>query len=190
MKIDLSLLILYFFSNPFKISKHYLMKIGEKEIYAYGETPLTTMQKIAIKCQIKSSDTVFELGSGRGRCCFWLKSFIGCDVVGIEFVPDFVVRANKVKGWFNLQGIEFRKEDMLKSNFNGATILYLYGTCYDTVFIKQIIEIIKTLPKGTKIISVSYLLSSFTDESLFTQLKTFQADFTWGRADVYLQILK
>lgn len=166
------------------------MKIGEKDIYAYGETPLTTMQQIAKSCAINSNDTFFELGSGRGRCCFWLKCFIGCKVVGIEFVPEFVERANKIVTCFELQQIEFHKIDMLKADFTGGTLFYLYGTCYDTPFIKKMIEKVRNLPKGTKFVTVSYALSTYSDEDLFMIEKTFQADFTWGSADVYLQTLK
>lgn len=188
-KIDLALLTLYLFSNPFKISKRFLMRIGEKDIYAYGETPLTTMKKIASECNITKFDKVFELGMGRGRCCFWLVKFLGCDVVGIEFVPEFVNSANQVKTWFNVQGVEFREEDMLKSDFEGGTVFYLYGTCYETEMIQKIIEKITKLPKGTKIITVSYALEAYSNPAVFTLIKKFPAEFTWGKADVYLQIL-
>lgn len=165
------------------------MKMGEKDIYAYGETPLTTMEKIALECNISKSDKVFELGMGRGRCCFWLNQFIKCDVVGIEFVPEFVNSANQIKTWFNVQGIEFRQEDMLKSDFGGGTLFYLYGTCYDAEMIKKIIKKMKKLPKGTRIITVSYSLDTYSDEILFNVVKKFPVEFTWGQADVYLQVL-
>ena len=166
------------------------MKMGEKDIYAYGETPLTTMEKIASECNICKSDKVFELGMGRGRCCFWLNQFIKCDVVGIEFIPEFVKHANQIKSWYNVQGVEFRQEDMLKSDFDGGTCLYLYGTCYETEMIEKITKKIAKLPKGTKIISVSYSLETYSDPGLFTLIKKFPAVFTWGKADVYLQVLE
>src|SRR5262245_59889016 len=97
LKADISLMLMYLFHNPFTISKRFLMKRGEENIYAYGETPLTTMEKIAHEIQITAQDCVFELGYGRGRTCFWLNSFIGCRVVGIEFIPDFIERANRIK---------------------------------------------------------------------------------------------
>src|ERR1700722_13009935 len=87
-KADLSLLLSYFLESPFDISKQFLKKKGEKNIYAYGETPLTTLEFISDECHITSNDTVFELGCGRGRTCFWLNSFIHCKVVGIDIVPE------------------------------------------------------------------------------------------------------
>lgn len=189
-KKDMSLLLTYLFDNPFAISKRFLIKKGEKDVYAYGETPLTTLDFIAKECRLSSDDTVFELGCGRGRSCFWLNQFIGCKVVGVEIIPDFIERAERVKRKLKVQNIEFRNEDMLNTDFKGATVLYLYGTCLEEEFIKRLINRFKSLPTGTKIITVSYSLPEFTHEPVFEIMKRFPAKFTWGTADVYLQIKK
>ncbi len=188
-KTDFSLLLLYLLQNPFKISKRFLMKKGESDIYAYGETPLTSIALIAKFANLKPSDRVFELGCGRGRSCFWLRMFIRCDVVGIEFVPEFVEKANQIKNYFSVDKLEFRLEDMLESNFEGATIFYLYGTCYEDEFIRKLVQKLKILPKGTKIITVSYALNDYSDKDLFEVTKKFPAEFTWGKANVYCQEL-
>ncbi len=189
-KIDGSLLLTYLFDNPFTISKRYLMKRGEENIYTYGETPLTTLEEIAKECQIKPADTVFELGCGRGRTCFWLRGFIGCKVVGIEYIPAFVERARRVAKKLKIDGVEFRNEDFLKSDFTGGTVFYLYGTCYEESFITQLIEKLKKSPPGTKIITVSYPLTDYCKDPLFEVMKRFPAKMTWGIADVYLQVRK
>ena len=188
-KVDFTLLLLYLFQNPFRIAKKFLLQRGEKEVYLYGETPLTTMDQIAIDCAIKKQDKVFELGCGRGRCCFWLNAFVGCDVVGIEYVPLFIERANKIIKLFDIQCLEFRDANMLETNFEGATFFYLYGTCYDTEFIEKLIEKFQKCPAGTRIVTVSYALNDYCDNTIFTLVKQFSAQFTWGQADVYLQIL-
>lgn len=187
-KVDFSLLLLYLFQNPFKISKRFLMKRGESDIYAYGETPLTTMSQIAKLSKISSTDHLFELGCGRGRSCFWLRMFVCCKVTGIEFVPEFIENAIRIQDYFNIDKLEFRLEDMLKSNFHGATVLYLYGTCYEDDFIRQLVDKFKLLPKGTKIITVSYALNDYSDQHLFQVIQKFPAEFTWGVADVYVQV--
>jgi len=187
-KVDGSLLLTYLFDNPFTISKRFLMKKGAKDVYAYGETPLTTMERIAKECGLKSSDTVYELGCGRGRTCFWMREFIGCKVIGVEYIPEFADRAKRVASKLKLDRIEFRQEDLLQSIFDGATVFYLYGTCYDNAFIKQLIEKLKRCPSGTKVISVSYPLSDYTDSQDFEVMKRFSEEFTWGTAEVYLQV--
>jgi SAM-dependent methyltransferase len=189
-KLDFSLLMTYLFHNPFTISKRFLMHRGEQNVYAYGETPLTTLDSIVNTCRISDADTVFELGCGRGRTCFWLNCFIGCKVVGVEYIPDFVDRANRIKAQFHVDGVEFRNEDILDSDFSGATAFYIYGTCFEEDFIEKLIAKLSRLPAGTKIITVSYPLTHYTTKPLFEVMKRFPAEFTWGSADVYLQIRK
>jgi SAM-dependent methyltransferase len=190
LKIDLSLLLAYLFRSPFTVSKQFLKQQGSKEIYAYGETPLTTLELIARRCQLTKDDTFFELGCGRGRTCFWLNCWIGCKVVGIEYIPLFVEKANHIKQRFQVDGVEFRCEDILEASFDDATVLYIYGTCFDDSFIEKLIEKISVLPSGTKIITVSYSLADYTSKPIFEVLNRFPAQFTWGEADVYYQVVK
>lgn len=189
-KLDLSLLSKYFFKSPFSISKEFLMERGEEDIYVYGETPLTTLDEIAKTCQLSANDTVFELGCGRGRTCFWLSTFVHCKVVGIEYIPDFIDKANAVKKKYALAGVEFRQQDILKADLTGATVIYLYGTCYDQSFIEKLIKRFSKLPAGTKIITVSYTLNDYSPRPLFETVKKIPCSYTWGKADVYLQIIK
>lgn len=186
-KADVLLLRAYFFDNPFRISRSFLTERGEDDVYTYGETPLTTMDFIATECGIISSDCVYELGCGRGRTCFWLRLFKGCQLIGIEYVPKFVEIANKVKSEVSITNLDFRLEDMLQSDLTGATVIYLYGTCYDEPFIKALITKFEALPSGTKVITVSYSLQEFGSKK-YRVNKTFPASFTWGEGDVYLQI--
>lgn len=189
-KIDLSLLLSYLLSNPFHISKKFLVDRGEEEVYTYGETPLTTMELIARKCEITSQDTVFELGCGRGRTCFWLNQFIGCSVVGIDYIPPFIEKGQNIRNRFNLEHLSFRFEDLFQSDFQGATVIYLYGTCFPAAYIDLLIEKFSKLPKGTKIITVSYSLKDFQSEAPFQIVKQFPALFTWGETEITLQIKK
>ena len=186
-KVDTLLLWRYLLNNPFRISRDFLLDRGENDVYTYGETPLTTMDLIAKKCTIGKGDTVYELGCGRGRTCFWLRVFIGCRVIGVEYVPQFVEIANEVKGKVGATDVDFRLEDMLQSNLFGATVVYLYGTCYEEAFIKELIRKFEALPKGTRVITVSYSLAEFGSKEYVLD-RTFSASFTWGEGEVYLQV--
>lgn len=190
LKEDIALRLMYLFHNPYSISKRFLIKKGKTDIYAYGETPLTTLELIARQCGIGPSDCVYELGAGRGRGCFWLHSFIGCSVVGLEFVPDFVDRANRITKRLALSNIEFKLANFCKSDFKGASVCYLYGTCLEDGDIKALIEKFSKLPAGTKIITVSYPLSDYAEKPYFEIMKHFTAPFTWGEADVYVQVVR
>jgi hypothetical protein len=183
---DTDLLKQYVFESPYVISKSFLVKKGEENIYAYGETPLTTLDAIVRQCEITSKDVVYELGCGRGRCCFWLNCFLNCKVVGIEYIPLFIEKANRVKTAYQFDNIEFRLGDILEEDYSGATVLYLYGTCYDASFLKKLLKKLSSLPAGAKIITVSYPLSDYSAD--YEVMKRFPVKFTWGMGDVYLQI--
>lgn len=184
LRIDTSLIFSYLFCSPFKISKNFLLKRREEDIYAYGETPLTTMDFIAKECQINAEDVFYELGSGRGRTCFWMRHFIQCHVVGIEYIPTFVQQALKIQQHFEMSQLEFRLKDMRKDDYADATVVYLYGTCLDEKFIRKLIKKFKQLPPETKYITVSYPLTDYSPDFIIE--KQFEAAFTWGKTTVYL----
>lgn len=189
MKADIALRLLYLFQNPFTISKVFLMKKGEKDLYAYGETPLRSLETIAKICDITAADCVFELGAGRGRGCFWLHSFIGCRVVGIEYVPTFVKRARQVVDLFGLKALEFREEDFFDADLRGASVCYLYGTSLDDERIGQLADKFSCLPPGTKIITASYPLSDYCRGDCFELTHHFTVPFTWGEGDIFVQVV-
>ncbi len=187
-KIDTYLLLLYFFQNPFKISRKFLIKKGELEVYTYGETPLVVLQEIANRCQITSKDVVFELGCGRSRTCFWLHSFIKCKVVGIDFVPQFIEKANHVKEKFHLENIEFRLDDFLKADLREGTLFYLYAIFLSDQQILQLIRHFEKLNAGIKIVTMSFALNEYCENKhLFKVLDAFEATFPWGKGTVYIQ---
>lgn len=188
-KVDLALLAKYLWKSPFRISKKFLIEANADDVYTYGETPLTTMALIAQQCKITADDCVLELGCGRGRTCFWLNCFIKCKVIGIEYIPAFIHKAQKVKNRYSVDGVDFVAGDMLEADFSKGSVIYLYGTCYDQQFLAKLIKKMESLPRGTKIITVSYSLSEFGARE-FTLQHGFTAPFTWGLADVYLQIRK
>lgn len=187
-KVDIVLLLTYLFNSPFIISKKFLINKGQPEIYAYGETPLTTFDFILTNCNVKEQDTLFELGCGRGRTCFWASAFKKCRVVGIDYIPEFISKANDLKNRFELHNVDFRLQDFLQTDFSDATVIYLYGTSLEEKLIKKLLSKFQSLPSGTKIITVSYALSEFTASGNYEVMKRFTAAFPWGDADVYLQI--
>ncbi len=180
-KVDLRLLMLYFWKNPFRVSKSYLKSVNASDLYVYGETPLTTMQLICKKAGVTSADSVLELGCGRGRTCFWLREYLGCRVVGIDQVPEFIDHANEIKDYFHIDGLEFLKGDYLTAEWGNPSVIYLYASNLHTTDIILLSKKMRAMPKSTKVISVSFPIPGMI------VLRRFQAAFTWGEADVYVQ---
>ncbi|MCB1112447.1 MAG: class I SAM-dependent methyltransferase [Chlamydiales bacterium] len=176
-KDDLALLLRYLLYSPFQISKHFLQGRGAGDLYTYGETPLTTMDMIAKWSEISTDDVVYELGCGRGRTCIWLHHFIGCRVVGVDYVPDYIRNAREVSK------LDFREEDMLDVDLSDATMIYLFENSLNDAFIQKLC---KRLPEGVKIVTVSYPLTDY-DKKNFSVLKVCEGRFNWGKTEVYLQ---
>jgi len=186
-KVDLHLSVHYLFRNPFRISRRFLKQKGEEEIYAYGETPLSTLEQICQEFDVSSEDIVFELGCGRGMTCFWLNIIWGCDVVGIEYIPEFVATAQRAVHQFQLKSIRFRLDDMFETDLTGATVIYLYGTCLKEEEIQRLANKFAKLPQGTKIITTSYSLAEYSHA--LSVSKELQGRFAWGTTDVFLHVV-
>jgi SAM-dependent methyltransferase len=185
-RADLSLLRSYIGANPYVFSRRFLERSGESNVYAYGETPLNSLQKIVETCELSEDDCIFELGCGRGRTCFWLALvFKAKKVVGIDFVPEFIEKAKAVK-----TGVEFLCEDFLKSDLTGATVIYLHGSCMkDEDIVKLNKKLIRLKPR-LKVITTSFSMAEYDEGNHWEVQKIFTGEFSWGSADVYLQTLK
>src|SRR5438105_796349 len=169
--IDLTFGLISLFSNPYRTCSKFLQKRGAEDIYSYGETPLMTYQKIVKVCDIKPTDVWYELGSGRGKGCFWLALFCPCKVIGIEWVPQFYWISKALKIIFRIPNVDFKKCDIETAHLQNATIIYLYGLWPSISF-----------PKGAKVISISEPIQGLT------LIKSFWVRYPWGRTMAYLQI--
>lgn len=183
--IDLLFVCHYFLKNPHAVSRDFLRQKGEKNIYAYGETPLTTLDKIVRECRILSKDLFYELGCGSGRSCFWLQTFVRCQIVGVDYLPAFIEKANRIKRCSGMLKMDFILEDMLSLDLKPATAIYLYGTCLEDTVIEKLICQFKHLRPYTKVITVSYPLTDYCN-GIFKVTKQFSGRFPWGEADIYL----
>jgi hypothetical protein len=169
--LDLSFGFLSLFSNPYRTCRKFLEKQGVENIYAYGETPLQTYERIVRECDVGAEDTWIEMGAGRGKGCFWLSHFVRCRVIGVEWIPQFVRRANLLKTLFQMRRLEFQNLEIEKADLSQATVIYLYG-------LWPALDI----PKGVKVITISEPLEGFS------VIKTFWVRYPWGRTSAFLQI--
>ncbi len=179
---DCTLSLLYLFSNPYRVCRKFLQKKGAKNIYAYGETPLTTLEHIAASFGIGPQDRWLELGSGRGRGCLWLSLYLGCQTEGIEWIPSFVKKANWVRNVWGVTNAFFQKKSVEEADFSQATVVYLYSTCMSTDEIENLLSRMAPLPSGSKVITISESL----DFPSYTLVKSTPVSFPWGETDAYL----
>lgn len=171
LKRDLQLYSRYLFANPYCIHRKWT---GE---YTYGETPLTTLDRIAREAYISPEDTVYDLGCGPGRTTHWLNCFRGCNVLGIDQIPTFIDKA------IHRPGVDFICGDFLDLDYSKATVVYLYGTGMDEPLVDALAEKLKALPRGGRVITTSYPI----EDRAFRFVKSFPGRYTWGKAEIFLQ---
>ncbi|NGX59736.1 MAG: hypothetical protein KR126chlam3_00893 [Chlamydiae bacterium] len=173
-KQDQALLAAYRNENPYQISKQYMIRKGAENPYVYGETPLTTMAKIARECNLGPEDTVIEMGAGRGRAALFLAEYVGCHVIAYEWIPTFV------KKMVSCKKLKMFAQDMFSADYSEATAIYLYGTMLEDPAIVQLIE---KFPQNAKILTVSYPLNAYS--AAYGIRKTLSGRFPWGKTEIY-----
>ena len=179
-KIDRSLKQQYLWKNPFTISREFYEAIGDRDVHQYGETPLTTMNKIARALKLSKDDHLYEYGSGRGRTSFFINHYFRSQVTGVERNPIFVERADKVAKQHNA-GVTFLESDFLEVDPSDATAIYLYGTCLPD---KVIYELCDKFPKGVKVATISYALCEY--DRRFRVSEKLKVKFPWGETEAYI----
>lgn len=180
--IDSLFFVLYMFKNPYRMNRKFLQRIGNEDIYSYGETPLTTWHKIVKNSKIDKKDHILELGAGRAKTCFWLNNFIGCKSTAIEWNPSFIFYAKMIKTIFRIKDMHLINDNFFNIDYSFASVVYLYGTSLKSDEILKIIDKLKNLKSGSKIITISFSLK----DSEFELTNHFSVSFPWGNTFAYV----
>lgn len=172
--IDLHILWEYVWKSPYKICR-------ELTLQSYGETPFSVWSELVKLASITKGDRVLDLGAGRGRGCFWLNTFIGCHVHGIEIIPYFVKVANHVKETWHVEGVQFTCEDLFAANFEGYSVIYLYALDMSDEDLGLLNAKFEALPTGTRIITVGYSIPEMVPTTKLRVIDECEVRFPWGK---------
>jgi hypothetical protein len=174
---DLALGFATLFFNPYRACR----KLGT----TYGETPPSSLHRIASFCSLSSDDSYLELGSGRGKGCIWISQFVGCRAIGVEKVPLFFHLSRGTSALFGFKRVTFIKADMAETDFSAASCVYLYSTCMDEEELSRLTQKMAALPKGAKVVSVSAPMPETPHLAL---RGSFPLSFPWGETEGYLHV--
>lgn len=157
-------------------SYRYLNRRGE----IYGETPLSVLKIVGSWLLDSSTHPIYELGAGVGKSSFFLQEFSGKYVIAVERVRSFVAYADKIASSLTAKKIEFQLGDffeVIPRVFRG----YCFGS---TLSDQQIYRIARELPHFSKLVTVSYALSEYSNN--FRTLRVADVCFPWGRTKIFL----
>lgn len=178
---DVTLLSRYARCTPYEISKRFMQAQGASQIHVYGETPLKLYDQMARLWGLQPQHLFVELGCGRGRGLLFLAHFYHCTCYGIEWIEEFVHKAQGLHTHVHLYCEDFMTSSRLDGDF-----LYLYGTCLEDEDIMKLCQRLLCVRPGCKMITVSFSLCEYHHG--FRCIDRFKGVFPWGQGTIFLNI--
>lgn len=131
----------------------------------YVPTPQPVVDAMLKLAQVKKGDVLYDLGSGDGRIPITAAQKYGIRATGIDINPERIAeaRANAKKaGVTDL--VEFRQQDLFKSNFSKASVVTLYLLPDINVELRP--QLFKQLKPGTRIVSHDFDMGEWKPEKV------------------------
>ena len=184
---DTLVLAQYFFKSPHKIIFEYDETHHNHQIGPYGETDFRVMEKLLKGFSIDPTDSIADLGAGRGRLGFFLRIVRGQrNVLALEYCPLMVQRAERVRRWLHVRDLSFIQGDWMQTPLDDIDVVYLYGFVIEAEASKKLVRRLSLLKEGTRIITISTWLGESMPGS-FRLEKKLPVHFEWGETEAFLQ---
>jgi len=126
-------------------------------------TPQEVVDKMLELGKVGSGDVLYDLGSGDGRIPVTAAKRFGIRAVGIDIDPQRIQEANenaKKNGVTRL--VQFRQEDLFKTDFSEATVVTLY--LLPDLNVKLRPRLLAELKPGTRIVSHQFDMGKWKPE--------------------------
>ena len=129
----------------------------------YVPTPQELVDDMLRLADVKMGDVLYDLGSGDGRIPVTAAKRYGVRAVGIDIDPQRIREANenaKKNGVTRL--VQFRNEDLFKTDFREATVVTLY--LLPELNVKLRPRLLAELKPGTRIVSHQFDMGDWKPE--------------------------
>ena len=129
----------------------------------YVPTPHEVVDDMLRLANVQKGDVLYDLGSGDGRIAIAAAKKFGIKAVGIDIDPQRIREANenaKKAGVTDL--VEFRQEDLFKTDIKEATVVTLY--LLPDLNVKLRPRLWEELKPGTRIISHQFDMGTWKPE--------------------------
>ena len=137
-------------------------------------TPQILVDSMLTVAGVRSSDVVYDLGSGDGRIVITAAQRFGAHAVGIELVPKLCIEARKrVKDLGLEDHVQIVQGNALHTDLSSATVVTMYLLTSSNERLKPNLE--KDLKPGTRVVSNDYPIHGWK-ESRLVVVKTGSAE--------------
>jgi precorrin-6B methylase 2 len=186
---------IYSTTNGIVLSKNERERLNyTDEAFIYGEMICTSFSELLMEAAPKPGEVFYDLGAGTGKAVLLsslLYPFSKC--IGIELLPALhqvslikkkeFLESPEIRSLTHKPDIEFINADILKHDFSDADVIFINATCFTPLLWSGIVEKLKRLKIGTRIIVSSKNLKT---ESRFILIISGMYPMSWGLASVYV----
>jgi hypothetical protein len=137
-------------------------------IWTYGEvpfvpTPPAVIDRMLEMARVKSSDVIYDIGSGDGRIIIQAAKKYGVKGVGIEIDADLVKRAqeNALREKVD-RLVEFRVQDAFTADVSPASVVTLYMLPEFNAKLRPMLE--KQLRPGARVVSHDFEIEGWVPD--------------------------
>jgi SAM-dependent methyltransferase len=120
-------------------------------------TPWIILDEMLRLAEVRSDDTVYDLGSGDGRLVIAAAERHGARGVGVERQPDLVAYSRSLAATRGVASrVRFVEGDVLQANVRDATVVMMY--LLPRLVVQLVPKLRAELPVGARIVSHDYPL--------------------------------
>ena len=129
----------------------------------YVPTPPEVVEAMLKVADVKSTDILYDLGSGDGRIPIAAAQKYGARGIGIDIDPQRIREATENARQAGVTDkVRFLNEDLFQANISDATVVTLY--LLDTLNEKLRPKLLRELKPGTRIVSHAFRMGDWTPE--------------------------
>lgn len=163
----------------------------------YGEILNTSLKTLLDDLHITPNDVFYDLGSGTGKVTiqayldYPFKKAVGIELSPTRYKHSIIAKneLKKINALANTRTLEFRNEDITKSDINDATVIFMCATCFPEDLMDTLTKKLSMLKPGLKLLTLKALPN--TELHNFKLIKEYSLPMTWSSGSpVYLYELK
>lgn len=142
------------------------------DLAPYVPTPMVVVEKMLEMANVTKADILYDLGCGDGRIVITAAKKYGIRGVGIDLDPERIAESNASAKISGVEGlVEFRLQDVMKSDVSEATVITLYLLPESNALLRPMLE--AQLKEGTRVVSHNYHMPDWQAREIgYTEVTT------------------
>ena len=130
----------------------------------YVPTPQKLVDVMLLMAEVKKDDLVYDLGAGDGRLVITAAKTYGARGIGVEIDPALLAMARRKAAQAKVEDkVEFRQQDLFKSDFKDATVITLY--LLDELNRRLRPQLLAQVRPGTRIVSHAFHMGEWQPDA-------------------------